>query len=215
MNHHAVNTHYQQNQTSLKRIETALNHTTIHNEVELNSVIYAGTLPIPTSNTIRDGWVHLKTEGVEKFNYYFFQHNIFNPILLPELNYFYALVSCDTIQSANDLAFLVLYTKPDGVGDYYPGFFKSSIAYTIDTTKHKLHSGEKILIYSGNTRPDIYNNYRKIKCESAVVLGDALPSETVNLLTVHSDSSAAVNNQIVTHGVGWGNNHIKMNLNLV
>ena len=215
MSHHAVHSHYSQNQSSLKRIESSLNHTTTHHELQLNPIVYADSIPAPMVDTIRKGWTHSTVAMNDKFNYYFFQHSIFNPILLPELNYFYALVTCDTIQTQNDLALLVLYTKPDGINDYYPGFFKSSISYSIDTTKNKLHSGEKILIYSGDTRPDVYNNYRKIKCESSIVLGLAESTETVNLLTVHSDSLASLNNNIITHAVGWGNNHIKMNINLI
>jgi hypothetical protein len=108
---------------------------------------------------------------------------------------------------------LVLYTVPTGVGDA-AAWYKSKIAYAIDISAQKLFSGERILIYSGN-EPDIYPKLRKIHCSQIIKTGHGLNTETLNLLTVQSDSGAPDSNKITVHNCGWGAGEIKMNLQLL
>ena len=92
-------------------------------------------------------------------------------------------------------------------------WYKSKIAYAIAPNAQKLFNGEKILIYSG-TKPDIYPKLRKVHCSQEVKTGNCLDTETLNLLTVHSDSSAPDANSITVHNCGWAASEIKMNLQL-
>ena len=177
------------------------------------SAVYAGTLPTPSASLGFPGWKHTKGSGVEKFNYYFYGNNSNNPYLLKELDNFWAVVTCHTITTTGSLPFLVLYTVPTGVGDA-EAWYKSKIAYVIDITAQKLFSGERILIYSGD-EPNIYPKLRKIHCSQEVKTGNCLDTETLNLLTVHSDSSAPDSNSITVHNCGWKASEIKMNLQLL
>ena len=176
------------------------------------AAVYADSMPSPVSSLGFPGWKHTKGSGVEKFNYYFYGNNTNNPYLLKELDNFWAVVTCHTITTTGSLPFLVLYTLPNGINDA-EAWYKSKIAYAIAPNAQKLFNGEKILIYSG-TKPDIYPKLRKVHCSQEVKTGNCLDTETLNLLTVHSDSSAPDANSITVHNCGWAASEIKMNLQL-
>ena len=177
------------------------------------SAVYADSMPIPSASSGFLGWKHAKTSGVEKFNYYFYGNNANNPFLLKEIDNFWAVVTCHSISTSASLPFLVLYTVPNGINDA-AAWYKSKIAYAIDITAQKLFSGERILIYSG-VEPDIYPDLRKVHCSQIIKTGHGLNTETLNLLTVQSDSGAPDANSITVHNCGWKASEIKMNLQLL
>ena len=179
-----------------------------------SAAVYADTLPIPVENLSRSGWKWTKSAaGVEKFNYYFYSNQANNPMTIIQLKTFWACVSINTFTDIKSVPFMVLYTSPTGINDE-AFWYHSKIAYAIDLSGQHLYSGEKILIYTG-TRPIYLDKLRAFKLTNIIKTGEAKLNEVVSLLSVHSDSGSADDCQIVTHQVGWTNNHVAMNIGLI
>lgn len=207
---HTNTRHYETTHQHLEDIKEEV----IHNNLSLSNIgssIYADTLPIPTYDIARDGWKHTKTAGVEKFNYYFYGNVAPNPILVPDLKTIWAVVSIDTYTNTQSLPFFVSYTLPTGVGDVAV-WYKSKKTFTFNSSV-KIYNGEKILMYVGEI-PKHNRKLRKIKLENSTITGNYDNTETINLLTIHSDSGSDIDNSIIVHSVGWGNQYTDLNIKL-
>jgi len=179
-------------------------------------LVYADTSPAPTADTNdRDGWLFTKSSGTEKFNYYFYgEGNL--PITLSHLDNVFFTGAIDNYVSGLSNPFVVIYTKPTGVGDAGV-WFHSSVAYTIDNTQD-IQTGELCLFRCIGEVEDVPITYREIKLLNKVVTGEALPTEEILTISVHSDSTAPNTTQILIQDVGFqarrGNQKIRRNIKL-
>ncbi len=180
------------------------------------ATVYADTSPIPTAdNNDRDGWLFTKSSGTEKFNYYFYgQGNL--AITLSHLNNVFFTGSIDNYVNGSSNPFIVIYTKPTGIGDA-GAWYHSKIAYVIDSSQD-IQLGE-ICLFSciGNIENNPYT-LRQIKLLSIVTTGDALPSEEILTISIQSDSISSNSTQILIQDVGFqarrGGHGIKRNIKL-
>jgi hypothetical protein len=185
------------------------------NEIDVSTpsgiVVYADSSPIPTLDTARGGWLWRKVQnGSEKLNYYCYNNQSNNPMILEQLLNFWSVVNIDNIIGTNTCPFLALHTMPTGVNDAGL-FYHSRITWGIDLATNHLYNGEKIMIYRG-LKPTIYPNLRKINLTKITIEGEALNDEVINLLSIHTDSSAPISTQLTVSNIGWSNSHVKMNL---
>ena len=163
------------------------------------TAIIAGTLPAPTAdNNGREGWLYTKTTGAEKFNYYLWSQGS-HAITLGRLHTIYMVASIDTYTN------IVVYTKPTGVGDAQP-WYHSKIVHAIDSSQI-IMLGEKIQLYSHTLPPNAYYGYRQVPLNIVIKDGDALNTEEILYITLHSDSAGANNTQILISDFGFETNH--------
>ncbi len=181
------------------------------------TMVIAGTLPVPTADTNgRDGWLYKKTSGAEKFNYYLWSQGS-KALRLKDLRSVYMVASVDTYTDVTSVPFVVIYTKPTGVGDF-DTWYHSRIAYTIHDQSTNIMLGEKVQFYTHQVLPTDNYGFRQISLPIEIKDGDALADEEILYITLHSDSSAPNNTTILVSDFGLETNHterisLKMKLN--
>jgi hypothetical protein len=165
--------------------------------------VYADSSPPPVAdNDGRDGWLFTKTVAdTSKFNYYFYGQGS-SPILLNEISSLLCDVTIDNYQGVSSLPFIIIYTKPTGVGDAAV-WYHSRITYTMNSNE-KILLGEGVTFYGG-LKPNIHSNIhcrRLIECNTLITSGDALPTEEVLTIALHSDSGSPASTQILVSSLG-------------
>tara|TARA_R110000782_G_scaffold16065_1_gene46436 strand:+ start:271 stop:951 length:681 start_codon:yes stop_codon:yes gene_type:complete len=165
--------------------------------------VYADSSPAPVAdNDGRDGWLFTKTVAdTSKFNYYFYGQGS-SPILLNQISSMLCDVTIDNYQGVSSLPFIIIYTKPTGVGDAAV-WYHSKIIYTMNSNE-KILLGEGVTFYGG-LKPNIHSNIhgkRLIECNTLITSGDALPTEEVLTIALHSDSGSPASTQILVSSLG-------------
>jgi hypothetical protein len=178
--------------------------------------VYADSSPIPTADiNDRDGWLFTKTSGAEKFNYYFYgQGN--NAITLSHLNNVFFTGSIDNYISGASAPFVVIYTKPTGIGDA-GAWYHSKVAYALHNTED-IQIGEMCLFRCIGEVEDIPITYRQVRLLTKITTGTALGNEEILTISIQSDSGSADTTQILISNVGFqaqrGNDKISRNIKL-
>jgi len=194
---------------------------TIHNgKVKLTgsgASVYADSFPTPTEDlNNRRGWLFTKTSGAEKFNYYIYGEGN-QALALSNLRNVFFTGSIDNYVSGTSNPFIVVYTKPTGIGDA-GAWYHSKVAYVIDNFQN-IQIGEICLFRCLESMDKNPYTYREIPLLSKVTTGDALPAEEILTISIQSDSSAADTTQILIQDVGFesrrGNHKISRNIKLV
>ena len=165
------------------------------------SIAIAGgeTQPVADLNG-REGWLFNKdVAGTAKFNYFLYSDGT-RPITLKEIHHIYANISMDSNVSSNSKPFIIVYTKPTGSGD--ASWYHSKISYHIPQL-FNAQLGEMITIHTHRATIDEHFGYRKCWLSDVITEGDALPNEEIFYIVIHSDSSSAVNTQILVSEYGF------------
>ena len=159
------------------------------------------TEPIADPDNV-DGWLFSKAmAGSAKFNYFFYGGAGTTEVLtLADMRSYWSVVRIDNYQAVNSLPFIVIYTKPTGVGDAGP-WYHSKIRGHFNPDTHHIALGEQVQMYLGN-EPSVDYGYRKIKCDR-VLEGDGYANEEILYMTIHSDSDAPVGTQIFASDFGY------------
>jgi len=169
-------------------------------QVYSSPAIYADAsppLPVPSvsSNTYAQfGWYFKNSTPSLKINWYMPPATgmLVSDILGLYMRYF----NCSTTSNDNS-PFLYVLTRPTGSGDYYPGFFKSSMAYIINTTPVANTSYTMFMNVSGSCpTPSAYASNIQTMIQSPVQpnpRGTYAPTESVLAIVIGSNSASAVN----------------------
>jgi hypothetical protein len=163
--------------------------------------VYADSSPVPTADiNNRQGWLFKKTvAGTGKFNYYYYSQGS-HAITLGDIKSLISNLTIDHWTDIQSAPFFVVYTKPTGVGDA-GAWYHSRRAYSLEAT-NKILLGESINMYAISEPNYTYNDQRLVKCGGIVTTGTALDSEEILTISLHSDSGAAVNTQILVRSLG-------------
>ena len=163
--------------------------------------VYADTLPVPIEDTVgnRRGWLWTKAAGVEKLNYYFYAEGSM-PVTLAHLRGLTARVSIDNYQGTTSNPFFTIYTKPTGVGDA-GAWYHSRITHHIPSTT-PIMIGEEVQLYTADKPLNHDSINRLIHCNQTTTAGDALPSEEILTVAIHTESTAPAATQILVSQVG-------------
>tara|TARA_B110000285_G_scaffold115915_1_gene131326 strand:- start:1050 stop:1655 length:606 start_codon:yes stop_codon:yes gene_type:complete len=159
------------------------------------------TEPIADPDNV-DGWLFSKAmAGSAKFNYFFYGGAGTTEVLtLADMRSYWSVVRIDNYQAVNSLPFIVIYTKPTGIGDAGP-WYHSKIRGHFNPDTHHIALGEQVQMYLGN-EPSVDYGYRKIKCDR-VLEGDGYANEEILYMTLHSDTGAPVGTQIFASDFGY------------
>jgi hypothetical protein len=179
-------------------------------------LVYADSSPAPTLDTNdRDGWLWTKTAAdASKFNYYMYGITGSSTAwMLSDISSVHMKVSIDTWAATNSAPFVVIYTSPTGVGDA-GAWYHSKISYSIDTSQQSVIVGEHITMYC--LEPPVGPDHnRKVPLTNIVTTGSAEPTESVLAISIHSDSAAGIDTQILVTEMGFKINSLKRNILLV
>jgi|TARA_R110002033_G_scaffold164073_1_gene201314 hypothetical protein len=160
--------------------------------------------PIPDLNG-RDGWLYQKSSGAEKFNYYIWGQGS-HALRLGDLNNVYMVGAVDTYTNVASVPFIVIYTKMTGSGDA-GAWYHSRISYSIDSSQ-VINLGEIVQFYSHNRSTSSINGYRQVPLNVEIKTGEALPTEEILYITLHSDSGGANDTSILISKCGYVSNHL-------
>ena len=111
----------------------------------------------PTSETnvyAEFGWYFKNTVARSKVNWYFPAKSA--TMTVGSIQGLYLDVFNCSNTSNDNMPFLTVYTLPTGSGDYYPGFFHSSMTYIFNNTP-SVNTSYLGFIPLGASAPDIYN----------------------------------------------------------
>lgn len=100
----------------------------------------------------------------------------------------------------SSVPFFIVYTKPTGVNDY-DSWYHSKVIYTMDASS-TIMLGEEIEIYSINKQTKHHKHRRMVSFNTKLLSGEGLSTEEILTVSIHSDSSAPANTQILVKNVG-------------
>ena len=216
LSHKRAMKHNAQHNGVSSRLETKdLNNDKVSLSSTGGAMVIAGTLPVPTLDVDgRRGWLYQKVLADSgKFNYYIYGNTGSSyQYTLGDLKTVHFVGSIDNWTDGASAPFIVIYSKPTGVGDAEV-WYHSRRRYALDTSQ-RIVVGEQVNWYFGD-KPDMNNNNRYIKLSTYLIDGDNLDSEEILYITIHSDSSA-LNTKILLSSVGYNlKNEIYRNIELV
>ena len=168
-----------------------------------STAIQGGEQAPVTDTNGRSGWLFVKAlTGTAKFNYFFYGEGS-QAITLGEIKNIYANISNDNYLGGVTNPFIIVYTKPTGVGDA-GAWYHSKITYKIPSSWN-VQSGEIITIRTNLMTTNF--GYRTCWLSDKTVDGDAALDEEILYMTIHSDSGAPAATQILVSEVGFSTIH--------
>ena len=218
-----LSTHGFHHTTTHSKLDTIATNTFVKHDDQVKStsagiasVIGGEEAPIDDDNG-REGWGFNKIAvGASKFNWYFYgAGNTLTTI--GDLKSISCIISIDAYSAVNSLPFLIVYSKPTGVGD--ASWYKSSITYQLSAGE-KIHLGEEIQAWSG-VKPTKQSDRRMVEFNavSTNTLGVDTSIEELYSIAIHSDSGSAVGTKMLVKQVGFdlytGENKIERRINLI
>ena len=159
-------------------------------------------IPIADPNE-RLGWLFQKpVADTTKFNYFFYGEGN-QALTLDDLTTLNAIITVDTYTNPESLVFFNVYTKPQGAGDVGPPTFPyhSRLTYGLSAGQH-IVLGESIQAWS-IVKPINHPGKRFVEFNTKSVLGTGLGTEEIWYITLHTDSAAPLNTQILVQEIGY------------
>tara|TARA_R110002153_G_scaffold214871_3_gene367506 strand:- start:1 stop:678 length:678 start_codon:yes stop_codon:yes gene_type:complete len=181
--------------------------------------VYADTLPTPTLDIAdsRNGWLYTKiAANTDKFNYYSYgAASSSHQYTLGDIVTLNFVGSVDNFLGGTSLPFIIVYSKPTGVGDAGV-FYHSKRTFGCNmVVPNNIVGGEPCNWFHGR-KPNLKNHNRFIELTTTTVEGDNLDTEEILFISVHSDSSSGVGTQILLTSIGYNlKDEIKRNIMLV
>ena len=170
------------------------------------AAVYADSSPAPIADLNgRDGWLFKKTSGAEKFNYYIWSQGS-HALRLGDLHSVFMVGAVDTYTNVASVPFIVIYTKMTGSGDA-GAWYHSRISYSIESSE-VINLGEMVHFYSHHRSTITHNGYRQVPLDVEIKTGEALPTEEILYITLHSDSGSANDTSILIANCGYVSNHL-------
>lgn len=126
------------------------------------------------------------------------------PFRLDAITNSYAVLLVGNLDTTASIPFIGIYTRPEGSGDFIPGFARSRRVYTLPA--QTLTQGMKFMIWWGTVAPHekIWPGVPRIQATLALANGPQLGTELVGFMSVASDSGAALNKvEYIVSGAGW------------
>jgi len=136
-----------------------------------------------------------------------------NDMTFSQLSGFYSVLTCDYVDNGSlTIPIFSVYSQPTGTNDILPTFAHSSWAYQLSSVDlAKFRKGETVLLYSGSTRPNVFNQLPSYQLQLASANGDALPTEIVAYMSVNTQATTSTIAYLLQY-VGYLNSavgHIK------
>jgi hypothetical protein len=136
-----------------------------------------------------------------------------NDMTFSQLSSFYSVLTCDYVDNGSlTIPIFSVYSQATGVNDIIPTFAHSRWAYSVSNAdRAKFRKGETVLLYSGATRPSVFNQLPSYQLQLASANGEALPSEIIAYMSVNTQATTSIIAYLLQY-VGYLNSavgHIK------
>jgi hypothetical protein len=190
------------------------------------STLWADSLPAPNPFVAdllgREGWWYTNQANVaNKSNIYWYANPPTgvagglqeNDMTFSQLSGFYSVLTCDYVDNGSlTIPIFAVYSQATGVNDIIPTFAHSRWAYALTNVDvAKFRKGETVLLYSGATRPDVFNQLPAYQLQLAMTNGEALPTEIIAYMSVNTQATTSIIAYLLQY-VGYLNSavgHIK------
>jgi outer membrane murein-binding lipoprotein Lpp len=190
------------------------------------STLWGDSLPTPNPFIAdllgREGWWYTNQANVlNKSNVYWYANPPTgapggfqeNNMTFSQLSSFYCVLTCDFVDNSSlTIPIFSVYSQPTGTNDIIPTFAHSRWAYQLSGVDlAKFRKGETVLLYSGSTRPDVFNELPSYQLQLASATGEALPSEIIGYMSVNTQGTTSIIAYLLQY-VGYLNSavgHIK------
>jgi len=147
----------------------------------------------------REGWYYDNLSNIaNKSNIYWYANPTAgnlqeNDMTFSQLSNMYSIFTCDYVDNGElTVPFLGVYSQPTGTNDFIPTFAHSRWVYQLSNTNlSKLRKGETILVYTGSTRPTVYNELPSYQLNLVSQNGDCSPSEIIAYMTVNTQATTS------------------------
>jgi hypothetical protein len=199
---------------------------TSYDLIEQGSTLWADTTPVvnPFIADVlgREGWWYSNLGNIaNKSNVYWYANPPTgapggfqeNDMTFAQLSGFYSVLTCDFVDNGSlTIPIFSVYSQPTGTNDIIPTFAHSRWAYSVSNAdRAKFRKGETVLLYSGASRPDVFNELPSYQLVLASANGDALPSEIIGYMSVNTQATTSIVAYLLQY-VGYLNSavgHIK------
>jgi hypothetical protein len=170
------------------------------------STLWADSTPIDNpfnaDENGREGWYYFNSSNIaNKSNIYWYANpptgtpgNLQeNDMTFLQLSNMYSVFTCDYVDNGElTVPFLSLYSQPTGTNDFIPTFAHSRWVYQLSNTNlSKLRKGETILIYTGSSRPSVFNELASYQLNLVSQNGDASPTEIIAYMTINTQATTS------------------------
>lgn len=174
-----------------------LNYKKSYANIDNDSLLLgADTNPPFSTHPIFNGWYYKNTVSNGASNLYFYGNTLTNSrqklLKLSDIKSIFVKCKILSISNNSSIPFLNIYTRPTGSGDA-GAFYKSRLTYIIN--QPLILPGEDILMCVNNNEIDniLYPEIHKENARLLNTLGTANDNEDVILISVNTDSGAALN----------------------
>ena len=136
------------------------------------STLWADTTPVDNPFVAdllgREGWWYTNQANIaNKSNVYWYANPPTgapgglqeNDMTFAQLSGFYSVLTCDFVDNSSlTIPIFAVYSQPTGTNDILPTFAHSRWSYVVSNAdRAKFRKGETVLLYSGASRPDVFN----------------------------------------------------------
>lgn len=186
----------------------ALNYKKTYANINTDALILgADSNPPFSSHPVLDGWYYKNTVLNGVSNLYFYGNTLTNSkqklLKLSDIKSIFIKCKILSISNNSSIPFINIYTRPTGSGDA-GAFYKSRITYIIN--QPLILPGEDILMCVNNNEIDnmLYPEIHKENARLLNTVGSADDAEDVILISVNTDSGAALNTvEVIYSEVGF------------
>jgi hypothetical protein len=190
------------------------------------STLWADTTPVDNPFVAdllgREGWWYTnQANSANKSNVYWYANPPTgapgglqeNDMTFSQLSSFYSVLTCDFVDNSSlTIPIFAVYSQPTGTNDIIPTFAHSRWSYVVSNAdRAKFRKGETVLLYSGASRPDVFNQLPSYQLQLASATGEALPSEIIGYMSVNTQGTTSIIAYLLQY-VGYLNSavgHIK------
>lgn len=164
----------------------------------------------------RAGWLFTKAlADTAKFNYFHYGQGS-QAMLLSDLTALHSILTVDAYTNSGSLPFFNVFTLADGSSPN-ASWYKSKLTYSLSPGQHII-LGESVQCWS-IYKPIDHTGKRFVEFNTKAVDGAGAPGETIQFITIHSDSSAPAGTQILVQQVGYnlftGSNLVESRMALI
>jgi hypothetical protein len=194
--------------------------------VAQGSTLWADSLPTPNPFVAdllgREGWWYSNQANVaNKSNIYWYANPPTgdpsgfqeNDMTFSQLSSMYCVITCDYVDNGSlTIPTMGIFSQPTGTNDIIPTFAHSRWVYQLSSANlAKLRKGETILIYTGATRPNVFNQLPAYPLVQVSVIGEAQPTEIIGYMSINTQATTSIIAYLLQY-VGYLNSavgHIK------
>ena len=177
-----------------------------NNKVLLNTQaglsVFADSTPPPVSDpNERRGWLFVKSDAADKFNYYIYGQGS-HPMKLSEFGGAWFVANIDNWVDVSSAPFFTVYTKPLGDGLDGGLWYRTRRTYCVASRTH-ICLGKRQQFNTEALNTNTIYPFEQTHLSNTIVTGPNDPSEEILTMAIHSDSASPLTTQILVAYAGF------------